>query len=162
MWRVWGENYNLFVMKTSQPLADKEFKNIYSRVPRLCVDILIKTGQGIIMTLRDIEPYKDLWHIPGGTLYYGETIEKATKRVAKEELGVDVNVEGFAGYTEYPSEQKFRGWGWTIALQMLCAVKSDEFKLNRQASEIRFFKKFSDIPENTIEEHKKILGKMLT
>ncbi len=148
-------------MKTQQPLTTEKFKNIYSKVPRLCVDVLIKTGQGILMTLRDIEPYKNFWHIPGGTVYYGETIEKATKRIAREELGVDVDVEGLVGYTEYPSEQKLRGYGWTIALQMSCAIKSGKFKLDRQAREIKFFKKDNDIPENTVEEHKKFLKKML-
>ncbi len=113
------------------------------------------------MTLRDIEPYKDFWQIPGGTVRLGETIEAATKGVALEELGIVVDIIGLAGYQEYPSDSKLRGWGWPIALQMLCTVKSGEFKLDRQAREIRFFKKFSDVPENTIEEHKKILEKLL-
>ena len=32
-----------FSMPRKQPLTFKEFKSIYSRVPRLCVDLLIKT-----------------------------------------------------------------------------------------------------------------------
>lgn len=150
-----------FFMKTKPRLTDEEFKYIYSRVSRLCVEIIIKTSEGILLTLRDIEPYKNLWHIPGGTVLYRETIREAARRTAKEELGIDVEILGLAGYFEYPGEEKIRGWGWPIAILMFCAVKSGEFKLDKQAREIKFFKKFSDIPENTVEEQKKILKKLL-
>lgn len=148
-------------MKTDYSLTDEEFKDIYSKVPRLCVEIIIKTDQGVLMTLRDIEPYKNFWHIPGGTVLYGESVDGATKRVAKKELGIEVEIIDLAGYAEYSSDQKSRGWGWPIALQIFCNAKSEDFKLDKQAREKRFFKKFSDIPENIIEEHKKILRKIL-
>lgn len=148
-------------MKTKFPLTKKEFKYAYSRVPRLCVDIILNTPEGVLLTLRDIEPYKNLWHIPGGTVHYRETIKDAIRRVAKEELGVEVNIARLAGYVEYPSEEKSRGWGWPIALQFICNIKSGKLQVNEQARDTRFLKKFEDIPENTTEEHKKILRKLL-
>ncbi|MBI2670054.1 MAG: NUDIX domain-containing protein [Candidatus Yanofskybacteria bacterium] len=149
-------------METDYTLTDEEFKDVYSKVPRLCVEIIIKTDRGVLMTLRDIEPCKDLWHIPGGTILYGESIDAAAKRIAKKELGIKVKIIGLAGYAEYPSDQKSRGWGWPIALQIFCNAGSEDFKLDKQAREFKFFKKFSDIPRNIIEEHKKILEKILT
>ena len=44
----------------------KLFDEIYSKVPRLCVDIIIKSEDGILLPLRSIEPYEGKWHIPGG------------------------------------------------------------------------------------------------
>lgn len=148
-------------MEKKFPLTKEKFKYIYSRVPRLCVEIVINTPKGILLTLRDIEPCKNLWHIPGGTVYCRETIKDAIGRVAREELSIEVNIVRLAGYAEYPSEEKFRGWGWPIAFQFICKIKSGKPRVNEQARDMHFFKKFKDIPENTIEEHKKILRKLL-
>lgn len=147
------------IMDTNKPFTSEEFKNIYAKVPRLCVDIVIKTDRGILMTLRDIEPYKGLWHIPGGTVLYGETIDAAVKRIARQELGIETEVLNLLGYLEFPSEKKLKGWGQPIALQMLCTIRSGEIKLDNQASEFRFFQNL--IPDNTVEEHKMVFDKLL-
>ena len=125
------------------------------------MDIIIKTPQGVALTLRDIEPYKDFWHIPGGTVYYGETIEAAAQRVAREELGVEVAVGAVAGFVEYPREQKLRGWGWTISLEVYCSVRSGKPSTDKQARGIRFFKQYRDLPPNVVIEQKKFLEKIL-
>lgn len=145
-------------METTYTITDEEYKDIYSKVPRLCVDVVIKNEQGILMTLRDIAPYKNIWHIPGGAVHYGETVEVAAKRIAKEELGVEIETRGLAGYLEYPSDNKSRSWGWPIALEMLCVVKSGEFKLDQQAREWKFFK---TPPADSVEEQKKIFAELL-
>ncbi len=144
-------------------LSDEDFKNIYSRVPRLCVDVVIKSDKGILLTLRDVEPYRGLWHIPGGTVLYGETMEEAAKRFARNEIGVDVETLKILGCIEFPSEKLERnGWGWPIAFEMLCVPKSENFVLDNQAKEWRFFKSIKDLPENTIKEQRKFLETILT
>ena len=150
-------------MSKNLPLTDEEFKYIYSRVPRLCVDVVIKTQEGVLLTQRNIAPYKDLWHIPGGTVYYRETIEAAVKRIAKEELGVDVVVGGLYDFIENYDESESRGgWGWPIALQLKCSIKFGELCPDKQlAKEARFFKKAEDIPKNTIDSQKKFLINLL-
>ena len=142
-------------------LTDKEYKYIYSRVPRLCVDIIVKTPRGIILTLRNIEPYKNFWHIPGGTVYYQETIESATRRIARKELGVEVDIGSLVGLIEYTSEQKLRGWGRTISLLFFCSVKSGKLKINKEAKDTRFFKRFEKLPKNIVAEQKRFLKKIL-
>ncbi len=77
----------------------------------MCVDVIVETSRGIVLTLRDIEPWKGQWHIPGGTVMYTESVEHAVKRVAKEEIGVNVAIQKLIGYTEYLNERKLRGWG---------------------------------------------------
>jgi len=62
----------------------KEFKTIYSKVPRLCVDLVIRNKQGTLLTKRDIPPDLGWWHFPGGTVLIGETLENTVQRVAKE------------------------------------------------------------------------------
>src|SRR6185295_8718349 len=65
-------------------LAKKEFDAIYSLVPRLTVEVVVQTDAGIVLTRRAIEPAKGKWHIPGGTVFKGETLRQAVKRVARE------------------------------------------------------------------------------
>ena len=141
-------------MTDKKPFSPEEFKTIYSKVPRLCVDLIIKTLEGIVLTLRDIAPYKGKWHFPGGTVLYGEKVTDTIRRIAKEEIGVSVNVEKLLGYIEYPSEEKDRGFGYTITMAFLCSSAGTEMKPNEQASAIKAFK---ELPDNMIEEQKAFL-----
>ena len=84
-----------------QRLPFEEYKQIYSRVPRFCVDLIIQTKDGVILTKRDIEPYRGMWHLPGGTLLLRESINSAAKRIAKDEVGIKIKVEKQLGLMEF-------------------------------------------------------------
>lgn len=139
-----------------QRLTPEDFKNIFSKVPRLCVEVIIKTNQGILLSYRSISPYKNLWHIPGGTVLYKETMEDAVKRVAMDELGIDVEVVRLIGVNEYPSEEKDRGYGWPIAVNYLCKIVSGIPRGSEQGELVQFFK---EIPQDMVEEQKMFLKK---
>ncbi|MGZ4195301.1 MAG: NUDIX domain-containing protein [Solirubrobacteraceae bacterium] len=86
------------------PLPKEEFDAIFSRVPRLTVEVVISSPQrGVLLSLRDIEPCKGMWHLPGGTVRFGEPLVRAVARVARDELGLAVDVGDMLGYIEYPS-----------------------------------------------------------
>ncbi len=143
--------------KKLKRLSFKHFKEIYSRVSRMCVDVIVGTPRGIVLTLRDIEPWKGQWHIPGGTVMYTESVEHAVKRVAKEELGVNVVINKLGGYTEYLGERKLRGWGHSICLEFLVKIQSGKLRGSRQGKKFGIFRK---APVNTIAEQKRFLKKM--
>jgi hypothetical protein len=85
-------------------LPEEEFRAIYRRVPRLCVEVVIvEPERGVLLTLRDIPPNVGAWHIPGGTVLFGEPLVEAVKRVARDELKLEVEVGELLGYIEYPS-----------------------------------------------------------
>ncbi|MBM3209017.1 NUDIX domain-containing protein [Candidatus Shapirobacteria bacterium] len=135
-------------------LPFEEFKYIYQRVPRLCVEVVIKTSKGILLTLRDIPPFQGYWHLPGGTVLLGETLEGAVKRFAQEEVGLRVKVKEFLGVIEY-SKASF---GQTIGLAYLISATSGKPKIDFQAKKVKFFKK---IPKKTIPEQIKFLNAWL-
>ena len=86
------------------PLPQEEFDHIFSRVPRLTVELVIASDdRGVLLALRDFGPCQGLWHLPGGTVRFGEPLVEAVKRVAQDELGVAVSAGEMLGYIEYPS-----------------------------------------------------------
>ncbi len=139
-----------------KPFTEEEFKSIYSRVPRLCVELVIQSSEGILLTLRSLPSWNNQWHIPGGTVLLGERLEESVKRIAKEELGASITIERMINTIEYESEEKERGYGHGIGIAYLCHLDSPDIKLNAEASEAKFF---LSIPSNIIKEQGDFLKK---
>lgn len=138
------------------PLTSEEFRSIYSQVPRLTVEIIVKSEDGILLTLRDIEPYKGIWHIPGGTVYFNERLSDAVKRVAKKELDIVVTDSKFINYIEYPTHINH---SFDVPIGMAFLVEYDgEVQIDRQASEAKFFKM---PPANIVTEQSAFIQKLL-
>ncbi len=142
-------------MSRKQPFTEEEFEFIYSRVPRLCVDLIVKNEQGILLTLREKHGWIGQWHLPGCTIHIGETALDAVSRAASEELGIKVKVQKFLGYNEYHSEQKERGYGYSVSLVFLCIPLDKNITLDSHTSKFEFFK---SLPENTIAEQKEFIS----
>jgi len=125
-------------------LPFKEYKKIYSTVPRLCVEVVLLTNKGIALTKRDIPPAIGKWHIPGGTVLKGENLEKAVKRLAKEELEENVEVQKMLGVIEYNFTKYF---DQPVGIAFLVKLK-DKSSPN---SKDKKYKLFKDMPQNMIK-----------
>ncbi len=69
------------------------------RNPVPTVDIIIHHQGGIILIKRKNPPYG--WALPGGFVDYGETLEQAASREAKEETGLELsNLQQFHAYSD--------------------------------------------------------------
>ncbi len=137
-------------------LSYKDFTKIYSTVPRLCVDIVIKKRLGVLLSKRSIKPAKGYWHIPGGTILFGEKLKDAINRISCEELGSKVKIVKLLGVIEYfpPSVH-----GHSISLVYLCEPKLKKLRGSWQATEVEYFKK---IPQKTIKQQKRFLKELLS
>ncbi|CAO5155144.1 NUDIX hydrolase [Frankia sp. AiPs1] len=135
--------------RTGFPLSQRDFDAIYSRVPRLCVEVVVSGPAGVLLTKRDIEPCRGQWHLPGGTVFFGESLPAAVERVAARELGAAVTVGALLGYIEYPlmAAAGYRGWPIGVAFEATLVggqpVGSDEGR------EVGWF---GEIPPNTLTE----------
>lgn len=105
-------------------LPKPEYDSIYSRVPRLCVEVVIATPErGVLLTRRDIPPNVGAWHIPGGTVMFAEPVAQAVQRVALDELGLEVDVGELLGHIDYPSHY-LNGLDSPVGLAFACTVTS--------------------------------------
>ena len=100
---------------TPTPLPQAEYEAIYLRVPRLTVELVITSSDRILLARRQTGPCAGLWYIPGGTVRFGEPLTDAVHRVASQELGVEVIIDGLLGYIEYPSHLA-RGLDWPVGI----------------------------------------------
>lgn len=141
-------------MSKDLPLTLDEFKGIYSKVPRLNVEVCIMSEEGIVLTKRSIEPCIGQWHIPGGTIYFGETPEDAVHRVAMNECGVKVEIEKMLVPIVYPDMHKNGYNGWPIGLAYQVKIVSGELRGSHQGEEIDWF---AEVPENTLSEQAEFL-----
>ena len=135
------------------PLTKKEFDYIYGKVPRLCADLVIKSEEGILLTKRDITPWKGFWHFPGGTIRYGESLDKAAYRIGMEEVGLKIRINKILGVIQFFKSDL--GKSHAVSIACLCSVDGGKLRGSWQAKEVGFFK---SVPGKTIPEHKKFIN----
>lgn len=134
---------------TPKKLPYTVFKEIYSKVPRLCVDLIIKNEKGILLTKRDIEPFKGYWHFPGGTILFGENIEDTINRVAEEETGLTTKIEKLLGVIEFAKYKQSGLPMHAISLAYLLIPTGGTLKGSYQSKDQKYFK---EIPAKTIRK----------
>jgi ADP-ribose pyrophosphatase YjhB (NUDIX family) len=123
------------------PLEEEEYQHIYTRVPRLTVEIIVRDESGALyLTRRSVEPCKGKWHLPGGTVRFGEALLIAVRRVAMRELSIDVRKATNRGYIEYPSHY-LSGLDSPVGLVFEVTDYSGNLAANAEASESGWFTK---------------------
>lgn len=135
-------------------LPYQEYKSIYSKVPRLCVDLVIQSADGVLLIQRDIPPGEGLWHFPGGTILLGESIQKAANRICRDETGLDLQIDSLIDTMEFPepSNQFFHA----VSMAYLINKKTESLHLLPSDSTMAFFQ---HIPDQIIPEHRQLLLK---
>jgi 8-oxo-dGTP diphosphatase len=124
------------------------------RNPTPTVDIIIelidRPARPIILIERRNPPYG--WAIPGGFIDYGETVETAAKREAKEEVGLDVElIEQFHVYSDPNRDPRQH----TLSIVFLAAA-TGEPKAADDAKNLELFELWQ-IPNQLCFDHAIIL-----
>jgi len=68
--------------------------------PTVSAIIISEDEEHVLLTRRNIEPFKDWWDIPGGFLEIGESLEQGLRREILEELDVEIELGAYLG--SYP------------------------------------------------------------
>ncbi len=120
------------------------------RNPVPTVDIIIEYMGGIVLIRRKNPP--EGWALPGGFVDYGETLEEAAVREAKEETGLDVRlIRQFHSYSD-PSRDPRQH---TISTVFVAAA-SGKAAAGDDAGEIGIFGR-PDLPDELAFDHREIL-----
>jgi ADP-ribose pyrophosphatase YjhB (NUDIX family) len=72
--------------------------------PKLAVGTICRSGEGIILLRRGIEPGYGKWVFPGGYVDRGETVEAAARREALEEINAEVRLDRLVNVYSYEGQ----------------------------------------------------------
>lgn len=75
---------------------------ILYRDPKVAVAAVLETGGRLLLVRRAIDPGLGLWSFPAGYVDRGEQLEEALKREVREELALDIYIEGLVGVYSEP------------------------------------------------------------
>jgi ADP-ribose pyrophosphatase YjhB (NUDIX family) len=121
------------------PLTEGEYREIYAKVPRLAVEVLVRNDAGaVFLTRRAQDPCRGLWHVPGGTVQFGERLADAVRRTAARELAIDVQRSELRGVIEYPSHFE-HGLGSPVGLVYEAVAYSGDPRAGADASDGGWF-----------------------
>lgn len=125
------------------------------RNPLLTVDIIIETpGNGIVLIERKNPPFG--WAIPGGFVDYGESLETAASREAREETGMELeNLRQFHAYSDPGRDPR----GHTVSV-VFTALGKGAPKAGDDAKNLQIFS-FDKLPQNLAFDHASILSDFL-
>jgi 8-oxo-dGTP diphosphatase len=107
-----------------------------------CGAVIEKEGK-ILLVKRKYEPYKGDWSLPAGFMEYDESPEGCAIREIKEELNVDIKLNGLFGVYSGKDDPRTHA----ILIMYWAKVIGGELKPGDDAEEIKFFAK-NEVPPN--------------
>ena len=120
------------------------------RNPIPTIDIIIEIAGEIVLIKRRNPPHG--WAIPGGFVDYGESVEQAARREAKEETGLDLgSLRQFHTYSDPKRDPRHH----TISV-VFVAQAMGEPRASSDAADIGLFTE-ETLPEQLAFDHRQIL-----
>lgn len=88
-------------------MTDTAFKT--NHIVTSVVAVIIDSDEQVLLTKRNIDPFKGEWVMPGGKIDLGEPIIKALQREVREEVGLEVEVQDLIDVFEHltPGEDNY-------------------------------------------------------
>jgi ADP-ribose pyrophosphatase YjhB (NUDIX family) len=118
-------------------------KYVFYQNPVPAAGVVIEEDGKILLVKRKFEPYKGDWCLPAGFMEYDESPEQCAIRETKEELGVDVELDGLFGVYSGKDDPRTHA----VLVMYWAKVTGGDMKPGDDAEEIQFFAK-DEIPSN--------------
>ncbi len=107
------------------------------KTPSVTADIFIFDDDfNFILIKRGNDPFKDCWALPGGFVEYGESVENAAIREAKEETSIDVELQDLVNVYSEPDRDPR---GHTITVAYTAKGNFNDRKADDDACDIAIF-----------------------
>lgn len=124
-------------------------------IPIPCVDVFIDNPtKGFLWIQRNIAPQLHQWAPVGGRIIKFESPEMACKRVVKKEVGLDIVVKEFLGFSEFRDKNHF------ISLNYRAILKKHNQEIHLNADEVSQCLFSFDMPEGTADQYIDIYNKL--
>jgi ADP-ribose pyrophosphatase YjhB (NUDIX family) len=121
------------------------------RNPLPTVDIIIETEKGIVLIKRKNPPFG--WALPGGFVDYGESLEQAAVREAREETSLEVELISQLGAYSDPSRDPRHH---TISVIFSARITAGLPQAADDATDIGIYNR-DNLPKELAFDHGKIL-----
>ena len=93
----------------------------------------------LLLVQRAEEPHRGFWAFPGGRVEVGETTAEAAVRETKEEVGLDVEIEGILDVVTYlPRELGAGHRDQVVSVDYLARPVGGKLRLNGESSGFRW------------------------
>ncbi len=116
---------------------------VFYHNPVPAAGVVIKRDGKILLVKRKYEPYKGDWCLPAGFTEYDESPAQCAVRETKEELNVDVKLNGLYGVYSGKDDPRTHA----VLIMYWATITGGELKPGDDAEEISFFAK-AEIPSN--------------
>ena len=128
---------------------------VYYHNPVPAAGVVIEKDGKILLVKRKFEPYKGDWCLPAGFMEYDESPEQCAVRETKEELNVDVELDGLFGVYSGKDDPRTHA----ILVMYWAKITGGELKPGDDAEEIQYFAK-DQVPSNiAFLAHRQIIKK---
>ena len=136
-------------------MAPKKNKKFIPKTPYVAVDCAVINKKNEVLLIKKTHNiFKDQWALPGGHVDYGETVEKAVAREAKEEVGLKiVKPQLFGVYSDPKRDPRYH----IISLVYIARKFTGKVRGDYESSDQKFFK-FNQIPKEIAADHRLILN----
>lgn len=128
--------------------------NTYNTV-KATVGAIIEKDNKLLLTKRNIEPFKGYWCLPGGHIEYFEPAKDAMIREIKEETGLDFDGK-FVGYIDEAMPEL--NWH-AVFLVFKGTATGKEKKCEIEVQEMRWFSKEDALKQKLAFKHDEAIKK---
>jgi colanic acid biosynthesis protein WcaH len=136
-------------------IPEERFAEHLAAMPQVCVELVVDGPEGgVLLVKRTNRPAQWEWFWPGSRLYRGEELEPAARRVAREELGIQVGVRDLLGVqSHFWTETSVEGLDDRHTVNVVYHVEpvddDPDIELDDQHSDYRYLRE----PERGLHEY---------
>ncbi len=126
---------------------------VYYHNPVPAAGVVIEKDGRVLLVKRKFEPYRGDWCLPAGFMEYDESPEECAIRETKEELNVDVELEGLFGVYSGKDDPRTHA----VLVMYWARIIGGQLKPGDDAEELEYFSKDEVPPNIAFLAHRQII-----
>lgn len=121
----------------------------WSVIPTFDLIVEMPEGGGIVLVRRAIDPYKDLWALPGLRMFKPESIDDVLTRIAKDEISIRIDLSRKRFLGQYVGRFTTELQRQDLSSGYIVQAMDREIGLNKSHfSDYRLIKTWEEIPKD--------------